>query len=110
MWATTLLEDGFQDSGFIMCSSKENPDSDADLDVDGDDILECGKPQYTEADIIPCTSEKPGEAYDSEALWGTVLNGGPPSTCITPEFSKWASDEMPSTSLSLIHISEPTRH
>uniref|UniRef100_A0A8P0TSX6 E3 ubiquitin-protein ligase RNF220 n=1 Tax=Canis lupus familiaris TaxID=9615 RepID=A0A8P0TSX6_CANLF len=25
-------------------------------------------------------------------------HGGPPSTRITPEFSKWASDEMPSTS------------
>lgn len=33
-------------SGFIMCSGKENPDSDADLDVDGDDTLEYGKPQY----------------------------------------------------------------
>lgn len=29
-----------------MCSGKENPDSDADLDVDGDDTLEYGKPQY----------------------------------------------------------------
>lgn len=33
-------------SGFVMCSGKENPDSDADLDVDGDDTLEYGKPQY----------------------------------------------------------------
>lgn len=33
-------------SGFIMCSGKENPDSDADLDVDGDDTLEYGKAQY----------------------------------------------------------------
>ncbi|XP_042095907.1 E3 ubiquitin-protein ligase RNF220 isoform X15 [Ovis aries] len=51
--ATTLLEGGFRGtssrhlgSGFIMCSGKENPDSDADLDVDGDDTLEYGKPQY----------------------------------------------------------------
>lgn len=36
----------FPGSGFIMCSGKENPDSDADLDVDGDDTLEYGKPQY----------------------------------------------------------------
>ncbi|KAI1236768.1 hypothetical protein IHE44_0015022 [Lamprotornis superbus] len=85
-------------SGFIMCSGKENPDSDADLDVDGDDTLEYGKPQYTEADIIPCTGEEPGEAKEREALRGAVLNGGTPSTRITPEFSKWASDEMPSTS------------
>lgn len=33
-------------SGFIMCSSKETHDSDADLDVDGDDTLEYGKAQY----------------------------------------------------------------
>ncbi|EPQ08021.1 E3 ubiquitin-protein ligase RNF220 [Myotis brandtii] len=98
--ATTLLEGGFRGSGFVMCSGKENPDSDADLDVDGDDTLEYGKPQYTEADIIPCTGEEPGEAKEREALRGAVLKqvGGPPSTRITPEFSKWASDEMPSTS------------
>ncbi|XP_030350379.1 E3 ubiquitin-protein ligase RNF220 isoform X4 [Chamaea fasciata] len=96
--ATTLLEGGFRGSGFIMCSGKENPDSDADLDVDGDDTLEYGKAQYTEADIIPCTGEEPGEAKEREALRGAVLNGGTPSTRITPEFSKWASDEMPSTS------------
>ncbi|NXM74764.1 RN220 ligase, partial [Serilophus lunatus] len=96
--ATALLEGGFRGSGFIMCSGKENPDSDADLDVDGDDTLEYGKPQYTEADVIPCTGEEPGEAKEREALRGAVLNGGTPSTRITPEFSKWASDEMPSTS------------
>ncbi|XP_055986887.1 E3 ubiquitin-protein ligase RNF220 isoform X1 [Sorex fumeus] len=98
--ATTLLEGGFRGSGFVMCSGKENPDSDADLDVDGDDTLEYGKPQYTEADVIPCTGEEPGEAKEREALRGAVLKqvGGPPSTRITPEFSKWASDEMPSTS------------
>uniref|UniRef100_A0A4X1WAW9 E3 ubiquitin-protein ligase RNF220 middle domain-containing protein n=1 Tax=Sus scrofa TaxID=9823 RepID=A0A4X1WAW9_PIG len=90
--ATTLLEGGFRGSGFVMCSGKENPDSDADLDVDGDDTLEYGKPQYTEADVIPCTGEEPGEAKEREALRGAVLNGGPPSTRITPEFSKWASD------------------
>ncbi|XP_008585203.1 PREDICTED: E3 ubiquitin-protein ligase RNF220-like [Galeopterus variegatus] len=54
--------------------------------------------RYTEADVIPCTGEEPGEAKEREALRGAVLNGGPPSTRITPEFSKWASDEMPSTS------------
>ncbi|XP_029139040.1 E3 ubiquitin-protein ligase RNF220 isoform X3 [Protobothrops mucrosquamatus] len=96
--ATTLLEGGFRGSGFVMCSGKENPDSDADLDVDGDDTLEYGKAQYTEADIIPCTGEEPGEAKEREALRGAVLNGGTPSTRITTEFSKWASDEMPSTS------------
>ncbi|XP_043941279.1 E3 ubiquitin-protein ligase RNF220 isoform X3 [Protopterus annectens] len=96
--ATTLLEGGFRGSGFIMCNSKENHDSDADLDVDGDDTLEYGKPQYTEADIIPCTGEEPGEAKEREALRGAVLNGGTPSARVTSEFSKWTNDEMPSTS------------
>ncbi|XP_069794942.1 E3 ubiquitin-protein ligase RNF220a isoform X6 [Narcine bancroftii] len=96
--ATTLLEGGFRGSGFVTCSTKESHDSDADLDVDGDDTLEYGKPQYTEADIIPCTGEEPGEAKEREALRGAVLNGGTPSNRITPEFSKWANDEMPSTS------------
>ncbi|XP_066454098.1 E3 ubiquitin-protein ligase RNF220 isoform X5 [Eleutherodactylus coqui] len=96
--ATTLLEGGFRGSGFVMCSSKEMHDSDADLDVDGDDTLEYGKAQYTEADVIPCTGEEPGEAKEREALRGAVLNGGTPSTRITTEFSKWGSDEMPSTS------------
>ncbi|KAM4036895.1 E3 ubiquitin-protein ligase RNF220-like [Anomaloglossus baeobatrachus] len=95
--ATTLLEGGFRGSGFIMCSSKERHDSDAYLDVDGDDTLEYGKAQYTEADVIPCTREEPGEAKEREALRGAVLNGGAPSTRITTEFSKWSNDEMPST-------------
>ncbi|XP_016358378.1 E3 ubiquitin-protein ligase RNF220-like isoform X7 [Sinocyclocheilus anshuiensis] len=96
--ATTLLEGGFRGTGFAICSTKESHDSDADLDVDGDDTLEYGKAQYTEADIIPCSGEDQGEAKEREALRGAVLNGGVPSNRITPEFSKWASDEMPSTS------------
>ncbi|XP_035392171.1 E3 ubiquitin-protein ligase RNF220a isoform X4 [Electrophorus electricus] len=96
--ATSLLEGGFRGTGFAMCSTKESHDSDADLDVDGDDTLEYGKAQYTEADIIPCSGEDQGETKEREALRGAVLNGGMPTNRITPEFSKWASDEMPSTS------------
>uniref|UniRef100_A0A3P9MU59 E3 ubiquitin-protein ligase RNF220 n=1 Tax=Poecilia reticulata TaxID=8081 RepID=A0A3P9MU59_POERE len=99
--ATALLEGGFRGTGFATCSIKESAaDSDADLDVDGDDTLEYGKAQYTEADIIPCSGagEDQGEAREREALRGAVLNGGMPSNRITPEFSKWANDEMPSTS------------
>ncbi|KPP61184.1 E3 ubiquitin-protein ligase RNF220-like, partial [Scleropages formosus] len=58
-------------------------------------LLEGG---FREADIIPCSGEDQGEAKEREALRGAVLNGGTPSNRITPEFSKWASDEMPSTS------------
>ncbi|XP_029309032.1 E3 ubiquitin-protein ligase RNF220a isoform X3 [Cottoperca gobio] len=99
--ATALLEGGFRGTGFATCSIKESTaESDADLDVDGDDTLEYGKAQYTEADIIPCSGagEDQGEAREREALRGAVLNGGMPSNRITPEFSKWVSDEMPSTS------------
>ncbi|TKS80309.1 E3 ubiquitin-protein ligase RNF220 [Collichthys lucidus] len=99
--ATALLEGGFRGTGFATCSIKESAaDSDADLDVDGDDTLEYGKAQYTEADIIPCSGagEDQGEAREREALRGAVLNGGMPSNRITPEFSKWVNDEMPSTS------------
>uniref|UniRef100_A0A3P8X6M6 Ring finger protein 220a n=1 Tax=Cynoglossus semilaevis TaxID=244447 RepID=A0A3P8X6M6_CYNSE len=93
--ATALLEGGFRGTGFATCNIKESAaDSDADLDVDGDDTLEYGKAQYTEADIIPCSGagEDQGEAREREALRGAVLNGGMPSNRITPEFSKWASD------------------
>ncbi|TKC38981.1 hypothetical protein EI555_017850 [Monodon monoceros] len=98
MWrrATTLLGGGFPGSGFFMYHRQENRDRDADLDVD--DILELGKPRYTEADAILCTGEEPGEAEErGTLLQGAVLNG-PPSTCTTPEFSKQARKEMPSTS------------
>ncbi|XP_042070242.1 E3 ubiquitin-protein ligase RNF220a isoform X4 [Haplochromis burtoni] len=109
--ATALLEGGFRATGFAMCSIKESAaDSDADLDVDGDDTLEYGKAQYTEADIIPCSGagEDQGEAREREALRGAVLNGGMPSNRITPEFSKWASDEMPSTSNSESSKTDPS--
>uniref|UniRef100_A0A3B4B6Y1 E3 ubiquitin-protein ligase RNF220 n=1 Tax=Periophthalmus magnuspinnatus TaxID=409849 RepID=A0A3B4B6Y1_9GOBI len=75
--ATALLEGGFRGTGFATCSIKESgADSDADLDVDGDDTLEYGKAQYTEADIIPCSGagEDQGEAREREALRGAVLN------------------------------------
>lgn len=112
----------FAGTGFATCNIKESAaDSDADLDVDGDDTLEYGKAQYTEADIIPCSGagEDQGEAREREALRGAVLkydawtpacvdpdertlmahvniclsrSGGMPSNRITPEFSKWAND------------------
>lgn len=66
----------FTGTGFATCSIKESAvDSDADLDVDGDDTLEYGKAQYTEADIIPCSGagEDQGEAREREALRGAVL-------------------------------------
>lgn len=70
-------------TGFATCSIKESAaDSDADLDVDGDDTLEYGKAQYTEADVIPCSGagEDQGEAREREALRGAVLKYDPPPT------------------------------
>ena len=63
-------------TGFVVCGTKESAaDSDGDLDVDGDDTLEYGKAQYTEADVIPCSGagEDQGEAREREALRGAVL-------------------------------------
>uniref|UniRef100_A0A8C7Y2Y0 E3 ubiquitin-protein ligase RNF220 n=1 Tax=Oryzias sinensis TaxID=183150 RepID=A0A8C7Y2Y0_9TELE len=108
--ATALLEGGFRGTGFATCSIKENAaDSDADLDVDGDDTLEYGKAQYTEADVIPCSGagEDQGEAREREALRGAVLNGGMPSNRITPEFSKWANDDPSTPSSSSSSSSAP---
>lgn len=71
-----ILHIVFTATGLATCSIKESAaDSDADLDVDGDDTLEYGKAQYTEADIIPCSGagEDQGEAREREALRGAVL-------------------------------------
>uniref|UniRef100_A0A671RIG6 E3 ubiquitin-protein ligase RNF220 n=1 Tax=Sinocyclocheilus anshuiensis TaxID=1608454 RepID=A0A671RIG6_9TELE len=99
--ATTLLEGGFRGTGFAMCSAKESHDSDADLDVDGDDTLEYGKAQYTEADIIPCSGEDQGEAKEREALRGAVLNSSSlsstPRTCKNSEIEKITEDSTATT-------------
>lgn len=91
------LEGGFQSPGFVMCSSKENPNSGVQLDVVGDDTQEYGKPQYTEIGVVSFRDRHYWEK-GREALQNTGLIGMPPSTAITPEFSKWVRHEMPSTS------------
>ena len=58
-------------SGFIMCSAEENLDSDADLDMDGDDTLYYGKPQYMEAYVISSSGEESGEAKERERHSGS---------------------------------------
>ncbi|KAI2661791.1 E3 ubiquitin-protein ligase RNF220 [Labeo rohita] len=60
--------------GLVSSTLKEHQDSDADLDVDGDDTLEYGKAQYTEADVIPCSGNEPRDAEERQALRGAVLN------------------------------------
>ncbi|XP_059359866.1 E3 ubiquitin-protein ligase RNF220 isoform X2 [Carassius carassius] len=83
--------------GLVSSSLKEHQDSDADLDVDGDDTLEYGKAQYTEADVIPCSGNEPRDAEERQALRGAVLNGDTTSRS-SPEQTKLANPETPTTS------------
>ncbi|XP_052257325.1 E3 ubiquitin-protein ligase Rnf220-like isoform X2 [Dreissena polymorpha] len=73
--ASTMLDGGYAGTGFQVagCSS-EGLDEDADLNVDDDDSEKYGKPQYSEADVIPCASDEPGEDQEREALRGAVLS------------------------------------
>ncbi|XP_026124548.1 E3 ubiquitin-protein ligase RNF220 isoform X2 [Carassius auratus] len=83
--------------GLVSSTLKEHQDSDADLDVDGDDTLEYGKAQYTEADVIPCSGNEPRDAEERQALRGAVLNGDTTSRS-SPEQTKLANPETPTTS------------
>uniref|UniRef100_A0A8C7VJT6 E3 ubiquitin-protein ligase RNF220 n=1 Tax=Oncorhynchus mykiss TaxID=8022 RepID=A0A8C7VJT6_ONCMY len=69
-------------SGSVFVSSSTSNegrgDSDADLDVDGDDTVDYGGAQYTEADIIPCSQREPGEVEERKAPRGAVLKYAPP--------------------------------
>ncbi|XP_067270137.1 E3 ubiquitin-protein ligase RNF220 isoform X4 [Pseudorasbora parva] len=83
--------------GLVGSTMKEHQDSDVDLDVDGDDTLEYGKAQYTEADVIPCSGNEPRDAEERQALRGAVLNGETASR-LSPEQTKSANSEAPTTS------------
>ncbi|KAK9970841.1 hypothetical protein ABG768_026747 [Culter alburnus] len=83
--------------GLVSSTLKEHQDSDVDLDVDGDDTLEYGKAQYTEADVIPCSGNEPRDAEERQALRGAVLNGETASR-LSPEQTKSANSEAPTTS------------
>ncbi|XP_059379591.1 E3 ubiquitin-protein ligase RNF220-like isoform X2 [Carassius carassius] len=84
-------------SGLVSSTLKEHQDSDADLDVDGDDTLEYGKAQYTEADVIPCSGNEPRDTEERQALRGAVLNDDTTSR-LSPEQTKLANSETPTTS------------
>ncbi|KAH9500356.1 hypothetical protein Btru_071583 [Bulinus truncatus] len=51
--ATSLLEGGYSGQGFQTVSARKGSDEDAELNVDGDDTEEYGKPQFSEKDILP---------------------------------------------------------
>ncbi|KAG7230722.1 hypothetical protein INR49_019535 [Caranx melampygus] len=57
----TSIVGGFKGAMLVSTTSKDCRDSDADLDVDGDDTLEYGRAQYTETDVIPCSGESSKE-------------------------------------------------
>ncbi|XP_047655903.1 E3 ubiquitin-protein ligase Rnf220-like isoform X1 [Tachysurus fulvidraco] len=75
-------------TGLVNSASKEQQDSDVDLDVDGDDTLSYGRAQYTETDVIPSA----GDVEDSETLLKEVARR------LSPEHSRWSTGETPSTS------------
>ncbi|XP_059143077.1 E3 ubiquitin-protein ligase RNF220-like [Physella acuta] len=54
--ATSMLEGGFSGQGFQTVNSKRGSDEDGELNVDGDDTEEYGKPQFSEKDILPLGS------------------------------------------------------
>ncbi|XP_051525731.1 E3 ubiquitin-protein ligase RNF220-like isoform X2 [Myxocyprinus asiaticus] len=83
--------------GLVSSTFKEHHDSDADLDVDGDDTLEYGKAQYTEADVIPCSGNEPRDAEERQAQRGAVLNEDT-ARRFSPERTKLANSETPTTS------------
>ncbi|GAA6079652.1 E3 ubiquitin-protein ligase Rnf220-like isoform X1, partial [Tachysurus ichikawai] len=68
-------------TGLVNSASKEQQDSDVDLDVDGDDTLSYGRAQYTETDVIPSA----GDVEDSETLLKEVASR------LSPEHSRWST-------------------
>ncbi|CAI5639467.1 unnamed protein product [Oreochromis niloticus] len=84
---------GFKGAMLVSTTSKECRDSDADLDVDGDDTLEYGRAQYTETDVIPCSGES-----SKETAVNSSSSSVPPESRVNLDFNKWSNDGSPSTS------------
>ncbi|XP_030583420.1 E3 ubiquitin-protein ligase RNF220 [Archocentrus centrarchus] len=83
---------GFKGAMLVSTTSKECRDSDADLDVDGDDTLEYGRAQYSETDVIPCSGES------SKELTVSSNSSMLPESRVNLDFNKWSNDGSPSTS------------
>ncbi|XP_039908672.1 E3 ubiquitin-protein ligase RNF220 [Simochromis diagramma] len=84
---------GFKGAMLVSTTSKECRDSDADLDVDGDDTLEYGRAQYTDTDVIPCSGES-----SKETAVNSNSSSVPPESRVNLDFNKWSNDGSPSTS------------
>ncbi|XP_070563734.1 E3 ubiquitin-protein ligase Rnf220-like isoform X2 [Ptychodera flava] len=93
---STMLEGGYAASGFQVHKRKgDDGDSDVDLNVDGDDNEVYGPVQYSERDVIPCTSEEPKEERERRALRGAVLKAEMSSPVGSPSVdrTRWESSE-----------------
>ncbi|XP_007552814.1 E3 ubiquitin-protein ligase RNF220 isoform X2 [Poecilia formosa] len=87
---TQMTAIGFKGLTLVSTTSRECRDSDADLDVDGDDTLEYGRAQYSETDVIPCSAESSKESAANSSLL--------PDSRLKLDFPKWSNDGSPSTS------------
>ncbi|CAL1548458.1 unnamed protein product [Lymnaea stagnalis] len=63
--ATSMLEGGFSGQGFQ--TTRKGSDEDGELNVDGDDTEEYGKPQFSEKDILPLGSSGNSPHNESRA-------------------------------------------
>ncbi|XP_035828153.1 E3 ubiquitin-protein ligase RNF220 [Aplysia californica] len=77
--ATTLLPGGFAASGFQTHNSRRDGDEEGELNVDGDDTEEYGKPQFTETDIVPVGSDGGSPHTDIRSPRGNL----PPESSFT---------------------------
>jgi hypothetical protein len=60
-------------TGVVSALSRTETEDDIELDVEGEGYA-LGKPQYTEADLIPCEADEPQEEMERQALRGAVLS------------------------------------
>ncbi len=94
-WWLLFLSSLFLGTGFAMCSRKESHDSDADLDVDGDDTLEYGKAQYPWLVVLRCLALQwrcceLGMAKAYRSVLGQIPNGSDHPYPIGVGTLKWA--------------------
>ncbi|XP_074642138.1 E3 ubiquitin-protein ligase RNF220-like isoform X2 [Tubulanus polymorphus] len=102
--ASSMLEGGLKASGF-KTSSRGEDDDDVNLDVDGDDGDVYGRPQYGEADVIPCNLDEPLEEKERDALRGAYMRtevNSVSSNSPRNDMNRWSigenGDAVPSTS------------
>ncbi|XP_034252117.1 E3 ubiquitin-protein ligase Rnf220-like isoform X2 [Thrips palmi] len=79
--ASTLLQGGYAGAGMVTSSSRGGAEEDdSELVVDGDETATYGPSQYSEADVVPPSSEEP----ERDALREAVLSPDGRATPATP--------------------------